>query len=251
MEKTIRGFLVIFILISLSVVVRGRSLAQPTAMLTLIIPGEGSKLTSPIHILVEIQDPGPGLIRLALVDAKGIVLARQLLRLPPNMTESQPFESWLYFEMPEQSTSTRLTISLHDSTMQALSLRSVYLTLRSDGVDESLPNSNPAAWLTLDLPSAQMAFDEGEVHAVGTIIPLNDNPVIFDLVTDTGGVVGTLQLPVTQKGQPQPFDINIPYSFITKARSARLVIRQVGKTQPGNVILDSLPITLIPPSSGE
>ncbi len=251
MQKRMRVFFVMAVLISRALITPAESTAQSTTMLALISPGEGSRLTSPIHIIAEIQNPGPGLIRLALVDAKGIVLARQLLRLPPTMEEAHPFESWLFFEMPEPSLSARLTVSLHDTTMQTLSLRSVNLTLSAEGEDQTLPNANLTAWLTLDFPTAHTQFDEGKVHAVGTVIPLNNNPVIFDLVTDTGGVVGTLQLPVTQTGQPQSFDINIPYAFITKARSAMLVIRQVGKTQPGNVILDSLPIILIPPSASE
>jgi hypothetical protein len=69
---------------------------------------------------------------------------------------------------------------------------------------------------------------------------------MFDLMTESGGVVGTSQLDVQTPGEAFDFEVLLSYDFITEAHEVRLIIRQRLNEFSSDAILDSMPIVLLP-----
>ena len=237
-------FLVFFLVINLLSPQSGK--ASTPALINILSPGDGSAVTSPIKLTAEIQPGEDGLVRVSLVDRQNIVLARQLIQTDKNNHSPFKFSTHLPFEITTESSPALLTLTLQDEFHRPLSLRSVLLTLQSDGSAKiSGPNKNPS-WLEIDQPVAHESLSGGNFRVEGRVTPLTQKPVIFELITDTGGVIGSSQLAVQEPDVTIEFSIQLSYAFITKTRDVRMVVRQTADPYATDVILDSLPITLSP-----
>jgi len=221
-------------------------LATPPALIGILSPGNGSMVLTPIELTAEIQPGGDGLVRVSLLDRQNNVLARQLIRTNKNIQTPSKFSTHLSFEIPGESAPALLTIALQDEYHRPLSLRSVSLTLQSSGTVNIKASDIDASWLQMYRPLPHESFSGGGFRVDGRVTPLTQKPVIFELITDTGGVIGSSQLAVDTPGEPFDFSIPLSYAFITTQRNVRMVIRQTTDPYGMNVILDSLPLTLAP-----
>lgn len=233
-----------FLLISMLPPQSGTS-ATP-AMISILSPGDGSAVTSPIQLTAEIQPGGDGLVRVSLLDRQNNILARQLIQTDENDQTPFKFSTHLAFEITTESSPVLLTLGLQDEYHRPLSLRSVLLTLQSNGAAAITETNRNTSWLEIDQPLAHESLSGGNFRVEGRVTPLTQKPVIFELITDTGGVIGSSQLAVEIQGEPVDFSIPLSYSFINTERNVRLVVRQTTDPYGMNVILDSLPITLSP-----
>lgn len=120
------------------------------------------------------------------------------------------------------------------------------LTLSHIGTVNNEPQDNPEPWLTIVEPEPQAIISGGEISLQGTVIPPMETPVIFELITDTGGIIGYALLAVKEPGDKIDFDLQLSYSFITTARDVRLIVRQMTDDHITNAILDSIPLTVMP-----
>jgi hypothetical protein len=101
-------------------------------------------------------------------------------------------------------------------------------------------------WLVIEEPKPLAALEGGQITVSGTIDPVNDNPIRFDLIKPSGAVIGSIQLLVTDPGKTITFTNTLPYAFINATTDIRLVIRQLSDDFATDVILDSVPIFLSP-----
>lgn len=223
-----------------------RGTATTPALIHILSPGEGSAANTPIELTAEIQPGGDGLVRVSLLDRQNNILARQLMRTDPNLQTTSKFSTHLAFEITTESTPALLTLAIQDEYHRPLSLRSVSLTLQSEGDAIITPPNKNASWLEIDQPIANEALSGGSIRVEGRITPITQKPVIFELITDTGGVIGSSQLAVQESGEPLDFSIRLSYGFITTTRDVRMIVRQTIGPHGAIVILDSLPITLSP-----
>lgn len=220
--------------------------ASSPGLINILTPGEGSAVNSPIELDAEIQPGGDGLARVSLLDRQNNVLARQLIRTDPDLQTISRFSTQLAFEIPTESTPALLTLATQDEHHRPLSLRSVTLTLHSDGTASITTPDTIASWLEIDQPAPHESLSGGSFIVDGRVTPIIQNPVIFELITDTGGVIGSSQLAVQESGEPLDFSIQLSYDFITTTRDVRMIVRQTINPYGANMILDSLPITLSP-----
>lgn len=237
---------VLIIFIALSLLLPATASAVPTPSIFIHTPGNGSTVTAPIPVSATVQPGADGLIRLTLTDKADNVLARQLLRVKANGVTEITFATDLAFEIPNGSMEALLTLSTQDDYHRPLALRSVLVTLSSSGEPEVNTNHDETPWLEIDDPEPQDAIDGGKFIVRGSVIPVTDKPVIFELITDTGGVIGTAQLAVSQAGEGFSFELPLTYGFISSVRDVRLVIRQTIEGYASAVILDSIPLALAP-----
>ncbi len=220
--------------------------ALPAPNMTIRSPGNGSTVTSPISVSAEMTPGADGLVRLTLTDQSNNTLSRQLLRIESDKDTPIPFTTELPFELPGPDVDALLTLSTQDIYHRPLALRSVLLTLTASGATQINPPQYADPWLEITYPEPLDILTGGRFTIQGTITPLTDNPVIFELITDTGGVIGTAQLAVTQVGETISFEQPMSYGFITTIRDVRLVVRQTLDGYGTNVILDSLLLALLP-----
>jgi hypothetical protein len=214
--------------------------------LKLVTPGDGSIVTSPIEISAQVQAQPQDLIRVKLVDRSGSVLSRQLFSMNARGDTNLNFTTSLPFEIPRETTDGLLTIAVQDNNNRLVALRSVALILQSDGENLINEQSSGSEWLSITKPQPGEKLQGDAIDVEGTVIPIIDRPVFFELITDSGGQIGWKQLAVENTGEIIEFNITVPYAYITQERDVRLVIRQTDTFYGENIILDSVPIYLSP-----
>ena len=219
---------------------------QSIPSISIITPGDGSVLTSPIHITAELNHEASSLVRIALINDKNITIARKLLRIDKGEDNAIRFETDLYFEIPIETTEALLTVSTLDDSHRLQSMRSVTLSINSEGQSTVQAQLTNEPWLVIDEPRPEETITGGQITVSGTIHPINDSPVRFDLVKPSGAVVGTIQLLVINPGEAIYFNNTFPYAFITDTTDIRLVIRQLSDDFATDVVLDSVLIYLAP-----
>jgi len=238
---------VIFLILLLSLNYPQPGLAEQGSDMQFLSPGEGSLVTSPIHLAAEITSNPVSMVRTVLVDRGGITLARQLLRVSQDVG-GDPFQftTLIPFDIPETSVEALLTVTAIDADYRPIVTRSVTVMLQSGGEPELQAQQPEVNWLDLTEPEPLQAFSGGEIHMKGTVTPLTQEPVVIELITSEGRVVGSTQLPVAQPGQLFEVDLTLPYSRVKTSTNTRLIVRQAADPYQTDAILDSLLITLLP-----
>ncbi len=233
---------ILCLLLPLLLLTPAGSIATPQPAIHIQTPGQGSIVTSPIAIHAEITPDGNNLFRITLVDVENTLLSRQVFPINKPLT----LDILLAFEIPGESTNARLILSLYDEYKRPESIRSVDLILQKNGEAILQTQPNPTPWLTLKHPLPLEHLEGGVVLVEGSINPPNSNPVIFELITETSGVISTALLYVPDANTNFDFELEIPYSYIHHKQKVLLIARQTGQNIPGDVILDSWEIMLSP-----
>lgn len=239
---------VIFTLfLTLSFLPPGAGIAKNAPPITLLTPGKGSRLLSPIPVSAEILSEPSSLVRIELLDKAGRSIARQLLRLE-GLSEDQPtpFRAELPFEIPSGEEEALLTLSLLDPFHRPIALRSAHVSLLSGGDAQINPNQETKFWVTLTQPKPMGLLTGGKVDVAGAVTPLTDNPILLELIADDGRVIGSAQVRVQSPGQTFDFETELFYYYIQTFTDARLVVRQSDNAYNTTVILDSILIGVAP-----
>ena len=156
--------------------------APPVSILT---PGAGSALTSPIHLTVELQPGADTAIRVALTNSNNMPISRQLLLVQSDPQNPTLFETWIPFEIQTETADALLTVATLDPFNRPQSLRAIPLTLATGGVEKIKPSeATDDNWLTLTEPLPETSITGGQFQASGTVVPLTGRPIIFELITN-------------------------------------------------------------------
>lgn len=235
-----------FLILSLIMLSSLSASAQPLPPVTVVTPGENSQVISPIEVLARVHPGEDGLLRLTLVDRSGDLLARQLVRVDAPGESTVEFFSQLAFEIPKETNTGILTVMTQDHNHRPVALRSVNVTLARDGEAIIEPQTSPEPWLTVTHPEPGMVIQSSPLLVIGTVTPINDFPLIFELLTERGGAIISKQLAVETPGQPMNFEVPLVYPPVTGGHDMRLIIRQPSGWVGVDAILDSVPITIAP-----
>ena len=246
MVYRLRNVLLLCLLLCLGSVTSHSISAQPVQQIIILSPGDHSVVTSPINITTLVY-PGEGaLVRMTLVDQHQNLLARQVIRINGSHHEAVEFTAELAFEIPVERTTAFLTVVTQDYVNRPIAMRSVPLTLQSSGEMRIEPQLITDPWLEINQPEPGAVINDSPIIVAGTVRPINDRPVIFELITERGSVIVTRQVAVTTPGEKMAFEIPLPYSPSLRIRDIRLTIRQPSGIAGVNLILDSLPLTIVP-----
>ena len=186
------------------------------------------------------------MIRISLIDKSRNLLARQLIRVDSDEFNPEQFSTQLMFEIPTESAEALLIISTKDMNNRPLSERAITLSLKVNNEVVLETQSPETPWLIVDTPKPLSIHHGGSLTVSGTVTPISTKPLILELFTDSGGLIGSKQLTVGNTGLETPFLVTLTYSFIDTTRDVRLVIRQTMDPFGQNVTLDSIPIYLAP-----
>ena len=246
MQPKRRIIILLSVLLGLGLLVSRTSTAQPVEQITILTPGNGSGVTAPIDLTAEIIPGEDGLIRVTLIDRNQTLLARQLLQVNETAQVAVMFSTRLDFEIPGETTAAILTITTQDHLHRPVALRSVTLTLKSSGEDQIILHSIADPWLTITQPQPGAVITASPLIVTGQVTPLNDRPVIFELITERGGSIISKQLAVETPGEMIDFEVPLVYALPSGERDMRLVVRQTTEIGGGDAILDSLPVKIAP-----
>ncbi|MBA4380523.1 MAG: hypothetical protein C0393_07615, partial [Anaerolinea sp.] len=216
------------------------------AAIQILTPGPLSKVRSPIKLHGYVVPGYDNLARIELYGEDGRLLARQLLRVYTSV-------KWAYlsvdipFEVQAAAEVGRLQISTQDQFGRTSLLTSVRLLLLSAGYEEINPPGNLDERCSLDSPSPGTRVSKGKLTVSGQMRPLNSQPLVIELITATGAVVGSKMIAI----QPAPDDSYLPIAAeityaIPAATWVRLTIRQSDERIAGTIYLFSQEIYLTP-----
>lgn len=221
----------------------------PPLALRIRRPGLFSRLTSPFRMEALVRPDGDGWIRIELVGEDERILASQ--RLDYRNVLGRRF--WVYplihFKIPGAAETARLRVYTRDLFGRLVSLTSVDLVLLAVGENEI----NPALlyWepYLVRFPFPDQVVAGGTVLVVGLARPVNQTPVIFELIDEAGRVVGSAQVKVPEPTgdlSHTPYLVSIPYS-VQALTPVRLTIYQESDQRiPGMVVLTSFLLNLAP-----
>ena len=238
--------LVMILLLVICLIPSLKGTASPEPCITILSPGEGSLLTSPISLSSEIMPDPQGMIRVTLSSRNGDLLARQVIRVKTNGTSPTLFTTDIHFEIPSEQTEALLTLAVQDAFFRTISVRSVVVTLASTGETALQPPTSVEPWSDITHPQSGEEVDGGELSISGSVTPISNRPITIELVSEGGRVVGSTHLPIQTPGEKLDFNVNLYYSYIKEATDARLVLRQNHYPYDEAAILDSLTLTVLP-----
>ncbi len=220
--------------------------ASPEPRINILSPGDNSVLTSPIKLSAEILPDPQSMIRVTLTSRNGDLLARQLMRLDTNSTSPIIMDTDIPFEIPTDQTEALLTLAIQDEAFRTITLRSVRVNLTSSGETKLQPAASSPPWVEITQPQPMEEVSGGEFSIIGRVAPVSESPITFELISDSGRVVGSTQLQVDTSGEWLDFKIRLNYTYITKSTGVRLIIRQNCYPYNEIMILDSLQLTAAP-----
>jgi hypothetical protein len=217
------------------------------AKIQIISPGTLSKVISPIILTSYAQPGSDNKVYIELIGEDGQILFqdfriyKELPRLWAPVNLSLPFSSNAVTEF------ARLQIFTRDQFQRIVALNSVNIFLQSDGLNRIYLNNVLYEYCVVINPTQMASIYGGSVRIEGKFHPTTQQPIIFELITNSGSIVGTQtieSLPVIGEIFI-PFNVDIPYQ-VNSPTPVRLTIRQLDSRTPGDVYVYSQEIFLNP-----
>jgi hypothetical protein len=214
----------------------------PSAQLTIQRPGPGSKVVSPILLRAVLHPGDDKMLYLELIGEDGRVITSQ------NYNFSLATDYWIYtiqevpFTIDAYSEAARLVLYTIDRFNRTIYQASVDLILLQFG-DESInvPVIENEPYL-IRKPWEGGTVRGGVMEVEGLIFPVNDQPLIIEIIDELGNIVGSAEAEVAQPTGLQPYvpvKTLVPYS-VSKWTRVRFTARQESASRiPGTVWLSS------------
>jgi hypothetical protein len=199
----------------------------PSALLQVEKPGEMSRLISPILVSANVYPGAKGLVNVQLIGEDGRIMADQLLQLSTTETGWKSLATWIQFEINSAGESALIVVSTRDGNDRRIAQESVPVILLQVGENEI---ENPIFFtqpVVLSSPVNGGFAKNGSLHIEGQVRLINENPIILELISQTGGVVASKAIMVKSiAGQDYvSFATDLDYA-VSQRTSVRLIIRQ-------------------------
>ena len=221
----------------------------PPAYLRILRPGAFSKLLSPVQVEASVSPGEDGLVVVELLGEDGRSLARQRLEYREYINRSIAISPRLEFRIAGVAELGRLAITVSDRFGRRVALASTDLLLFSIGENDFSPAGSGVAPYIFRSPLPDQVIQGGLLAVRGLIRPVNQNPVILELLDEQGQPLAATQLSIELPSgslSHNPFEAGLAYKVSAPVR-ARLVLRQESNGRiPGTVALWSIPVNLEP-----
>lgn len=221
----------------------------PAAMMFISRPGLFSKVKSPLTINANAIPGADGMVWVELIGEDGRDLYQTRLNFNAYAGRSISIAPEITFDLQAPAELARLIISARDSSNRVSALTSIDLILIQMGDDQIFQAGYSREPYIVRSPLEGQVISGGVVQVTALVRPVNENPLILELVDEQGNVVGSTSLDLiypTGDLSHTPFDVAIPYT-VSQQTNARLVLRQESAGRiPGTVALYSLELTLQP-----
>jgi hypothetical protein len=151
------------------------------------------------------------------------------------------------FGINSTTESGRLQISLEDEFGRLKHLSSVDLTLLSAGEEELFQPADQLENIIIESPHANTLIQGGMLRVRGLARPRSTKPLMIEIQTSDGRIVGTRQVAVTPMLGTMygTFEIDVPFQ-VDNTNQVLLIVWQPGDSIPGVVYLSSLEVILSP-----
>ena len=188
--------------------------------------GSMSKVISPVELIVHIAPEYTGTTRIELIGEDGAELFRKILKTYSNIGYYTRVVENIDFEIQGVAEIARLQISSFDEKGQMQALNSVRLLLQSIGDNEINLADDLSERTLIHSPRTGDEITGGLLTIEAEFKPINSLPVIVEIISDSGTVIGSRMLKFESvKGGYEKISTSIPYKVETTTE-ARLIIRQ-------------------------
>lgn len=212
-------------------------------------PGLFSKVKSPLTISANAMPGADGLVWVELIGEDGRSLYQTRLNFSAYAGRSISIAPELTFDILAPAELARLVISTRDRLGRISALTSTDLILIQMGDDQIYPAGYDREPYILRAPFDGQVISGGILQITALVRPVNDNPLIIELLNEQGTVISSTSLELifpTGDLSHTPFDVILNYS-VAQQTNARLVFRQESTGRiPGTVALSSVELTLQP-----
>jgi hypothetical protein len=206
-----------------------------------------SKVLSPIHLHAYVIPGARSMVRVDLYGEDDRLIYRKLLYAYADVFKWAYLSVDIPFETRAAAELARLQITAEDANGNTIALGATHLLLTPEGYEEITPRGvlNERCIFFNPVPSATITG--GTLAVSGTYLPFNTEPLILELVTENGMIVGSqwLEVPSASGSEPIPFNAEITYS-VDAQMQAYLVARQFDDRINGMMYLFSQPVILNP-----
>ena len=219
----------------------------PPPLHQLVRPGLMSKVISPIHAELYAVSGDQGLVYVELVGEDGRVINQQVLEYQRDGRHVWAVPT-IDFDIEAVSELARLQVRSTDAYNRPIAISSVDLILLSIGRNEINPSDPVPEPYLIRSPRHDETVQGGLLTIEGLARPVNDSPLILELMADDGALVAsqTFNVPAPSGDQSHsPFTLQVPYQ-VSGSTPVRLILRQEGSRIPGSVALSSETILLEP-----
>ncbi|MDZ4158473.1 MAG: hypothetical protein U1B80_01670 [Anaerolineaceae bacterium] len=221
----------------------------PVATLRIRRPGLFSKMTSPFRMEAMVRPGADGWVWIELIGEDSRVITNLDLDYERQIGKRFWISPFIRFGISGAAETARLVVYIKDQFGRIMALSSVDLVLLSVGENEI----NPALvyWepYLVRFPLPEQTISGGTEVVVGMARPVNETPLILDLITESGEVVGSAQVVVPEPSGGMShtlYQVSIPYA-VEQLTPVRLIIRQMSSGRiPGTAALSSMLLYLEP-----
>ena len=223
------------------------AVAQPPySTVHIVVPGPGSRLTSPVAVEANAIPGADGAVTIQIVGEDGRVMATNIQYFATPKGQRVGFVTSLGFQLAGVAEAARLQVSVRDARGRLQALSSADLLLLASGEDVISPEPDPHEHFILVSPAPNGVGKKGELRLAGYISPFNGKPVLFELLGNQGEALASASFPPQNESAAyQPFTGILRYS-IPGPTWALLVVRQPDARIPGDAALTSQLVYLNP-----
>lgn len=214
----------------------------------ILLPGNNARLISPLKLQLITKPGEDGLVRIELIGQDNRLIFRKLLNYHSYKGKTLLIEQEILFEIRDDETA-RLQVVLEDAKGKTTFLTSINLTLLGVRGRESAGESPVNPRFRIDQPDLLEDVKGKNLTLVCGIKPINNTPVIVELIAKDGRTISSRFVPITMPNNQTAFTIlsaELPFKVSTPTQ-VTLRIRQESNTLiKGTVMLWSDIITISP-----
>jgi hypothetical protein len=219
----------------------------PYGRIQIIAPGPLSKVVSPFNVKAFLVPGASGVVKMELLGEDGRLLMREvrIYDTPPGVQVTVGLE--MSFEISGVAEAGRVQVSVEDEYKRTVALSSVDVILLSLGESDLNPPGDLLEDILIQEPVPNALIQGGTMLVSGLARTHTLGPLMIELQTDDGRIIGTRQVAVDDSidGHHSTFMIDVPYTINTPTK-ARLLVWENGEHIPGITHLSSLEVLLSP-----
>ncbi len=201
---------------------------KQAAEISIELPGDGSRVVSPLRVRARLNEPVFGSYRAELFGQDGRLLYRQVWSAPDDLADQIVLDLSIKFLLPSEEEKGRFVITRLDAQNRLQAVNSVELILNSTGNNDLKPVATTQAVIVILSPLEGEGASGGKIQVSGrTTIPKGES-LRVQLVTEDGKVIGQRLAAVDETdGGVGFFMTEVPYR-VESDTTVRLIVFGVG-----------------------
>jgi len=220
----------------------------PRERISILRPGPGSQVVSPIHISGRAGPSWEQEVHLRLTGEDGRVIAERTTYILSAQGRSGVFQAEIEFAIPLVAEAARLEVSTQGMEDRQLAHQaSVDIVLLSVGRPLIHPALEGPEKLLIQSPKEEETLSGGVVHVRGAGWVDSMQPLTIAVLGRKGEVLGLIEVELLAPGPNQlgTFEVDVPYA-VSERQTGRVAVYERGGSIPGLVHYSSVRVIVEP-----